>query len=452
MKTETLTASEMLFGFRPDGRSLREAQTVGAGKLVLNSEDAKRGEQVITAGQFLMAFNEQNRLRTLDGIKGTHIVYTPSPAPGVGRSPAGAPPRPPAPLAPLVIEESFSDRLAAVFDASSGDLRSLEQSGNFRYSNGERESSAAKAQYSAESQVLTLSGQPRLWDAATRMAADRILWHLDTETGEGLGKVQSTHFQSPAPITEKGQPTKGNAGVAGPPVASASALASATNVLADQVVVERRSQLVHYQGHVRAWHDHDLIESSSLDYDGVTRRLNSGSQVLTSSLARSSSPPASRASPAASVASKDRVVSKTAPVAIRADSLTYFDEDQKASYRGHVELRTEQTTLKADKMDVYFTKTAGGKSGPGNEGSEVDHVLADEHVTVEEPGRRATGDHVEYLAATGKVTLTGGPPIVYDEQRGLTTGKRLTFFIHDDSLYVDGGDQSPTLTKHRVSQ
>ncbi|MGO9269847.1 MAG: LPS export ABC transporter periplasmic protein LptC [Terriglobia bacterium] len=448
-KTETLTASEMLFGFRPDGRSLKEAQTVGAGKLVLNSEDASRDEQVITAGQFLMAFNEQSRLRTLDGIKGTHIVYTPGPAPGVGRSSAATPPRPPA---PLTIEESFSDHLAAVFDTSSGDLRSLEQSGNFRYSNGERQSSAAKAQYSSESQVLTLSGQPRLWDAATRMAADRILWHLDTETGEGLGKVQSTHFQSPVPTTVNRQPATGNAGAAGPPVASGTALAVATNVLAEQVIVERRSQLVHYQGHVRAWHDHDLIESSSLDYDGVTHRLSSGSQVMTSHLGPAAASPATRASPTASAASNERAHSKTAAVGIRADSLTYFDENQKASYRGHVELRTEQTTLKAGKMDVYFTRTGRGKGEPGNEGSEVDYVLADDHVTVVEPGRRATGNHCEYLAAPGKVTLTGGPPTVYDEQQGLTTGQRLTFFVHDDSLYVDGGDQSPTISKHHVEQ
>ena len=443
-KTETLTASEMLFGFRPDGRSLKEAQTVGAGKLVLNSEDARRGEQVITAGQFLMTFNEQSRLRTLDGVKGTHIVYKPGPAPAVGRSPAAAPPQPQA------IEESFSDRLNAVFDTASSDLRSLEQSGNFRFSNGERQSSAAKAEYSSESQVLTLSGRPRLWDATTRIAADRILWHLDTETGEGLGKVQSTHFQTPIPTTENRPRTAGKVVATGPPGASANAVVVATNVLADQVIVERRSQLVQYQGHVRAWHDHDVIESSSLDYDGVTRRLSSGSQVLTSHLAPTASP-LSRASPTASAASKERAHSKTAPVAIRADSLTYFDEDQKASYRGHVELRTEQTTLKADKMDVYFTRT-GGKGESRSEVSEVDHVLADDHVTVAEPGRRATGDHCEYLAAPGKVTLTGGPPTVYDEQNGLTTGQRLTFFVHDDSLYVDGGDQSPTITKHRVEQ
>jgi lipopolysaccharide export system protein LptA len=424
----------MLFGFRP-GPSLKEAQTVGAGKLVLNSEDGKQGEQVITAGQFLMAFNEQNRLRTLDGIKGTHIVYTPGPAHGIGGSSAPAPPRPPP------IEESFSDRLAAVFDPSSGDIRSLEQMGNFRYSNGERQSSAAKAQYSSESQVLTLSGQPRLWDAATRMASDRILWHLDTETGEGLGEVQSTHFQSPVPTTENRQPATGDASAAG------SLGTGATNVLADRVTMERRSQLVHYEGHVRAWRGFDVVESSSLDYDGVDRRLSSGSRVVTSHLA-----PAAPGAETVSAGSKDRERPGTSPVTIHSDRLDFFDESRKARYRGHVELQTEQTTMRADRMDVYFSQGGGAAGNAPGEGSEVEHVVADGQVTVIGPGRRAAGDHAEYFAAPGKVTLTGGPPTVYDQQKGFTTGRSLTFFVHDDSLLVDGGAQSPTLTKHRVAQ
>ena len=85
------------------------------------------------------------------------------------------------------------------------------------------------------------------------------------------------------------------------------------------------------------------------------------------------------------------------------------------------------------------------------EGSEVDHAEADGHVQVTQPGRLGTGDHAEYYAGPGKVVLTGGPPNLIDEKKGSTTGQRLTFFIHDDRLFVDGGDQSPSLSKHRVA-
>jgi lipopolysaccharide export system protein LptA len=72
-------------------------------------------------------------------------------------------------------------------------------------------------------------------------------------------------------------------------------------------------------------------------------------------------------------------------------------------------------------------------------------------VKVTQPGRHGSSDHAEYFAGPGKVVLTGGPPVLFDEEKGFTTGQSLTFFIHDDRLFVDGGEKSPSLTKHRVA-
>ena len=78
--------------------------------------------------------------------------------------------------------------------------------------------------------------------------------------------------------------------------------------------------------------------------------------------------------------------------------------------------------------------------------------MAEGHVVVVQPGRRATGEHGEYLAGPGKIVLTGGPPSIHDVEKGFTTGQRLTVFVHDDRLLVDGGDGSPSLSQHRVAQ
>jgi len=107
---------------------------------------------------------------------------------------------------------------------------------------------------------------------------------------------------------------------------------------------------------------------------------------------------------------------------------------------------TEGTTMQSDRLDVYFTQ------GDTPESSEVERAEADGHVRVTEPGRVGSGDHAVYFAGPGKIILTGGQPSLVDEEKGSTTGQRLTFFIHDDRLFVDGGDQSPSLSKHRVAQ
>jgi lipopolysaccharide export system protein LptA len=101
--------------------------------------------------------------------------------------------------------------------------------------------------------------------------------------------------------------------------------------------------------------------------------------------------------------------------------------------------------MEGDKMDVYFSRLGA------HQDSEVEHATADGHVVVIQPGRRATGEHGEYFAGPGKIILTGGPPTIHDVEKGFTTGQRLTLFVHDDRLLVDGGDGSPSLSQHRVA-
>ena len=101
--------------------------------------------------------------------------------------------------------------------------------------------------------------------------------------------------------------------------------------------------------------------------------------------------------------------------------------------------------MEADKMDVYFSRIGTSQD------SEVDRANADGHVVVVQPGRRATAERGEYSASTGQIVLTGGPPSIRDDKKGFTTGRRLTLFVHDDRLLVEGGDGTPSLSQHRVA-
>lgn len=400
VERRNLAANQVRFAFQPGGQALKEAQTVGAGELVLVPRDPKLGERVITAGQFLMAFDSRGRLEILRGLSPTRIVFRP---------PKQAPPG-------TLSQESSSERLEAKFDPATQTLRAVEQAGDFQFREGDRQASSEQAHYGSPTQVMTLTGHPQVWDASTRIRAERILLDFRTDTAEGVGKVQSTHFDAAA--------------------RPANAPQLPTNVLADRMLAQRQSQVVHYEGHVRVWHGQDVVESSSLDVYRAERRVRSGSRVLTSHLQPASAVPGtSSASPR-----------ETRPVTIRADQLEYFDQGRKASYRGHVQLQTENTTLQADHVDVYFS------AAQTVETSEVERAVADGHVTVVQPARRASGEHAEYFAGPGKILLTGGPPTLYDAEKGFTTGQRLTFFIHDDTIFVDGGDESQTLSKHRIAQ
>ncbi|HKS94876.1 MAG TPA: LptA/OstA family protein [Terriglobia bacterium] len=427
--TKVLTAGQVDFTFRSDGRSLVEANTVGEGKLTLVPEDSKQGERELTAGQLFMRFDAKDRIESLAGTSGTRLVQQP---------PLGSPPGPGK-------RESASERLSATFDTATEDVLGFQQSGKFTFRGDDRQASADQADYSPEGQILTLTGHPEVWDATTRLKAERLLLHLETDTAEGIGKVEATSTGAAGAMTVPG--SKPPAVTAQSASGAASNTVDSTNVLADRVEAGRHDQVVHYEGHVRAWHGVDVIEAPALDYYGKQRRLSAGSPVLTSHLAASSRPagsapaPASKTEPAAAAADL-----AAHPLTIRADHVDYFEEGRKADYHGNVELRTEATTLRSDRMSVYFSPASAGG------GSQVDRVVADGHVQVTQPQRRASGDHADYLASTGKIVMRGGPPSLYDEDKGFTTGQSLTFFIHDDTLAVDGGEKSPTLSKRRVSQ
>ena len=398
-----LTASSVRFMFQSAGQSLKQAETVGAGKLVLVPPDPRVGERIITAGQLRMDFDARNRLETLRGISGTRIVFQPP-----RNAPRGS-----------LAQESSAERLEASFDPATQTLRAVQQVGAYQFRDGDRQATAEQASYLAENETLTLTGQPRIWDLETRTRAESVVLDLRTETAEGIGKVQSTHL-------------------GGPGSAAGAKRSEPTNVLAHRVVAERRSQFVHYEGSVRAWHGTDVVESSSLDVYRAERRVSSGQQVRTSHLQPASLLKGSAAAPAGKP--------ETRPVTIRADRLEYFDEGRKASYRGNVRLQTENTSMEAERLDVYFS------AAPSTEESEMERAVAEGRVSVVQPGRRAAGEHAEYFAREGKIVLSGGTPSVYDAEKGFTTGRRLTFYIHDDRLRVDGGDESPSFSRHRIAQ
>ena len=405
---EELLSEEVHFTFRPKGKSLKDAQTAGPGTLLLYPESPKEGLRTATADQFLMTFGAKNRFETLRGQGNTKMVFSPPP---------DEPKKSPA--------ETTGRQLVAVFDPATRDVRSLEQSGDFHFRQADLEATADEAHDSVLTQTLTLLGHPQIWDPTARVHANRILIHLDSNTAEGVGQVQAMHFDTRKDSTLP------------------------TNVVADWMTADRKSQTAHYEGHVRAWHGTDVIESASLDFNQKLRELSSDTRVLTSHVQPASKAPTSSGGgkrTADTIRSAATSQNGASPLTVRADGLKYFDEDRKARYTGNVELNTGDTRLRSDELDVYFS------TGKTPDESAVQRAVADGHVHITQSMRYADGIHADYDAALGEIIMTGGPPTLYDAEKGLTSGQRLTFYIHGDRLQVDGGSNSPTVSKHRVAQ
>ncbi|HET9179705.1 MAG TPA: LptA/OstA family protein [Terriglobia bacterium] len=392
---EDLATEKIDFAFRPRGKNLKAAETAGSGTLVLYPDNPKAGSRTITAAKFLMAFDSASHLESLRGTGGTQIVSAP-PANSRNQRPA----------------VSTAREMLATFDPATEVVLSVEQAGDFHFNNGTLEAKADRARDLAREQKVVLTGRPEVWDSSTRTRADQIVLALASNTAEGIGSVHAIH-------TDPKDPS-----------------ALPTSVIAERMTADRRSQVVHYEGHVRAWRGTDVIESQSLDVYRNARRVSTNSRVLTSHLQAASG----------KADAQKGAASGLRPVTIGADRLDYFDEGRKARYAGNVEFDTEDTRIQSDRLDVHFS---AGKT-PAD--SEVDNAEAEGHVKIVQPMRYAKGENAVYDAQTGKVVMTGGPPTVYDTEKGTITGQRLTFYIHNDRLLVDGSANSPAISKHRVAQ
>jgi lipopolysaccharide export system protein LptA len=77
-------------------------------------------------------------------------------------------------------------------------------------------------------------------------------------------------------------------------------------------------------------------------------------------------------------------------------------------------------------------------------------MVVDGDIVLDQPGRRASGEHLVYTASDGTFVLTGtpsAPPKVVDEQRGTVTGTLLEFHAGDESVVVSNGGSG---AGHRV--
>ena len=405
-----LTASDLRFSFR-SGSILREAHTIGPGEIQLFPARVQDDTRTINAEELRLLFDVRGRLQRILGLTSTHMIDTPPPA-----------------AKPGLVREAFGRKLVADVNPVTQAIETVRQGGDFRFKEGDRQASAEEAVFQAGSQLLRLVGHPQLWDPNSRIRAQHMMMDLARGAAKGSGHVQSIHVGSGGSSAQRGSD----------PVSTNST--QPLIVTADSVTISKDKQEARYEGHVRAWQGANVVECSSLDFEKKSQQIRSGNGVTTYLV---------QPGPASSALRKAAQTSRsvTQPVTIRADRLVYFNLGREAIYQGHVLMQSQKTTLRANRLHVYFSLASSNKE------PQIERALADGSVrVVQPPGRRAQGEHAEYFAAASKIVLTGGPPMIYDEHQGFLTGDRLTFFMHDASLSADGGKKSQTLSMHRILQ
>jgi lipopolysaccharide export system protein LptA len=396
-----LTAQGVDF-FLAKGSRPERAETSGAAQIALRPSGASGQQTLVTAVKFDAGFDASGQFTSVHGAPDARIV---------SQNP-GQPDR-----------ISTSRVLDATFQPGSG-IQSVVQEGNVAYTDGARKAWGSHARYTPADQILLLTGSPRVMDGGMTTTAGTM--RLNRATGDAFaeGAVKTTYSEL--------KPQPGGA------LLSSS---SPIHVTARSMSVHGNSAVAVYAGDARLWQDANVVEASSIEFDRDHRSMVAGSvspQTVSTILSRTAR-------------SEDSTPGKSAPITITSTRLSYADNERKAHFEGDVVARGADFAITARTMDAFLQAR-----GPANQSlsgaGKLDKIVAAQQVVINQTGRSATGDLLTYTASDDKFVLTGGPPCIFDAERGKITGVSLTFFRHDDRVLVEGNNLSPTVTQTRVAR
>jgi lipopolysaccharide export system protein LptA len=412
-------ADAMDFFMKP-GNQLERAVTSGASQIVMNSDPTAASAKsksagsrtVITANRFEAAFAGKNRIQSLHGTGDAKIVFS---SPG------------------LPDRISTSREISAQFDpARNGGISSVTQEGDFKYSESQRTASADRAKFVATDDTLAFTGNVRVQDAATGLTLTANSGTMNRRTGEyaANGEVKTTYNQMKANPAGAILASQG-----GDPI----------HVTAQAMTATKNADTAKYTGGARLWQGANLVQAPVIVFDRAKRGLT--------------------ASAANDSAGKDPAVEtvfvqadksgKTTPLTVKAAKLTYSDNERHARFEGGVSVKTADTILTGDHVDILL-RPKNAKAPAGQESaSQVDQIVAEGNIVIEQqnPARKATGQKLVYTASDSKFVLTGEPgkpPSIFDAERGNITGDSLTFYNRDDRVQVGSGQTSRTVTRTRI--
>jgi lipopolysaccharide export system protein LptA len=328
--------------------------------------------------------------------------------------------------APQVISAS---ELVATFGAG-GQWATLDETGNVRFQQADRQATAARASIVHITDMITLEGSPVISDAMSRTTASSVVMNQKSGELHAAGGVVSTYVPS----------AQGDLVGLG---------SGAAHISAEALTGSVNSGHVTFAGHARLWQGDSVLDSDQIELWRDDKKLQATGHVVAvfSQLAgqvapTSGGPPSSGA----------RSMPPPTLWKVRAPILTYWSDQGRAHLEGGVFATSDQGSLDSRTLDVFLESSPAIPGGAAVGARQLNRVLAQGAVVVRQGDRRGMAEQAEYTAATGKFVLSGGQPTLINAASDTATGHSLTFFVANDTILIDSQEGSRTLTKHRVEK
>ncbi len=380
-----VTADTVRTIFSPNGKDIAKAEAVGKAELAVepHSPSPTNYRVLINAPRFdCDFFPTGNRARLCTGSTKAKALRVPTVS-SAGRG-----------------DQSLTaDRLSAKFAETSGNVESFEAIGSAKFVELDRNASANQIIYGSSDEIVRLrGGEPTVWDSRARAKAGEIDWDIHRDRSYLRNGVSTTYYnrgqmKDSTPFTASDKPI------------------FATSETAE---FDHKAETANYRTNARAWQDNSYVRADSLFIDQSAGRLTAEGNVQ---------------SLLYSTKTKQRG-GAAVPISASAGMMVYDRGSHSLKYSANVDIRQGADRLTAKEADVLLSKTG-----------EMERTVATTNVVITQPGRRASGDWVQYLASEESAVIRGNPAEVIDAANGAMRGGELTFYLRNERLQSQGASR-----------
>ena len=321
---------------------------------------------------------------------------------------------------------------------------------------------ANRADYDGATEILHLTGSPRVHDGAMDMTANVVDFARASGDAFAHGDVRASWTGNGA--------ASGNS-IPGSSLLSGTSAGSSGNgpihAVAAEAELHQSSQEVVFRstgasGMPRLWQSVNSVSAPVITLNRTKQTLlaeaNGAAEPVRTVLVSQGGLGAAKSEKAG--ASTVARSSSPSVIRIRSGELHYSEAERIALFHsGPVGQVTAETTDSGGTSTIVARETevtllpAGTRAPSQASNTSIDGLTAMGHVVIDWPGRHATGEKLVYRSEDGNYRLTGtatAPPRVTDEAQGTVTGSALILHSGDDRVTVeDDGGKTVTETRSK---
>lgn len=302
-----------------------------------------------------------------------------------------------------------ADQLTAKFSESSKDIDVLDASGSAKFVERDRNAIAKQMIFSQTDQTVRLrGGEPTVWDSRARAKATEIDWDTAENKSFLRGGVSTTYY------SRKQMKDSTPFGASDKPVFAT----------AEEAEFDHAAEKATYSRNARAWQENNYVRGDQLVIEQAKGLLTVNGNVQ---------------SLLYNARLKQRGKESNVPVSASAGSMVFDRQSRTLRYRTNVDIRQGTDRITAGSADVFLSET-----------NEVSKTIAETNVVITQPGRRATGDWVQYTASDEAAIIRGNPATVNDAENGAMQSGELTVFLRENRVLSEAKPKQNTSGRTRT--